>query len=89
MGEALCSDWTRPPDEPRLVESWEGLPAETRGAYAACAVDRTAVVETAPEDVRDAADAADVADAAVTPDRGSVPALPGDTLGSDGSPVDD
>jgi len=86
MGEALCGDWTRPPDEPRLVESWEGLPAETRGAYAACAVDRTAVVETAPEDVRDAAD---VADAAVTPDRGSVPALPGDTLGSDGSPVDD
>lgn len=47
MGAALCADWTRDPDEPRLVETWEGLPADTRAAYAECADDVTAVTEAA------------------------------------------
>ncbi len=39
MGEELCTDWTRSPDEPRLIEIWEGLPSDTRSAYAECALD--------------------------------------------------
>lgn len=42
-GEALLADWTRSPEEPRLIEVWESLPAATREAYADCAVDLATV----------------------------------------------
>jgi hypothetical protein len=48
LGAALCGDWTRSPEESRLVEAWENLSAAARDAYGECAVDRDAVVDFGP-----------------------------------------
>lgn len=76
MGEELCSDWTRSPDEPRLVEVWEGLPRDTRSAYAECAMDPA----TGPAATDDPLPASiEPADEAALP----VPAHPGDRARGD------
>jgi len=81
MGEELCADWTRSPDEPRLVEIWEGLPSDTRSAYAECALDPATGPAAAADDPLSAS--IDLDDEAALP----VPAQSGELTG-DGDPVD-
>lgn len=75
MGAELCADWTREPDEPRLVEIWEGLPSGTRSAYAECALDPAG----------GPVEGDDPLVASVDDEEGQpVPALPGDRADDDG-----
>lgn len=77
MGEELCADWTRSPDEHRLVEVWEGLPRDTRSAYAECAVD------PATDPAADADEPLPVSIGAADEAALPVPAYPGDRVRDD------
>jgi len=78
-GEALLADWTRSPEEPRLVEVWESLPAATREAYADHAVD----LETVGAAARAVSPGPEPGDQLAEPDP--LPALPA-SAADDGRP---